>query len=613
MILLCSLGISWPVVAEAFLRIPPGVNGFKEVHVITTSEPKLPLKNIPPEKTINHSIQEVSRFFTNYPKVLLTISRVKDFDDLRLESDHFRFEEVLYRWVLQHRTKGNLHFCLAGGFKTMSATMQKAAALFGATEVFHVLADISIKTTEQVLQASAEGEIHYIALGSESGWPQFSKDSSSDFPLITGSDSEGNLILSSSDDSLRSRVKEIVERSHHIAASWNTIANLPFSSLAAQSPERLEWLKESLHEREDRDWVKQLPKVELHCHLGGFATYGDLLQQVRAAASFPSLLPEYSLPLFPDHWPTPRETVSLDRYMALGDATGSKLLKDPGCLKKQCELLYDALIEDYILYAEIRCSPNNYVTEGRSAWTVLSEIRETFDRCMKAAKSRDEERYCHLNLIVIATRKNTGDRSDISRHLSLAITASQHWTDGVRVVGVDLAGFESKESRAELFETDFEAVHRVGLAVTAHAGENDDAEGIWQAVFKLNARRLGHALHLKQSADLLRSVADRGIGIEMCPYANDQIKGFHPMKRKLEVYPLLDYLKAGCRVSVNTDNIGISAASLTENILYLATLVPGIRRMDLLQLQRNALETAFVAAEERNLLLKRYETVSMGE
>jgi adenosine deaminase len=62
--------------------------------------------------------------------------------------------------------------------------------------------------------------------------------------------------------------------------------------------------------------------------------------------------------------------------------------------------------------------------------------------------------------------------------------------------------------------------------ITAHAGENDDAEGIWQAVFKLHARRLGHALHLAQAPDLYRTVVERRIGVEMCPFANYQIRGF---------------------------------------------------------------------------------------
>lgn len=194
--------------------------------------------------------------------------------------------------------------------------------------------------------------------------------------------------------------------------------------------------------------------------------------------------------------------------------------------------------------------------------------------------------------------------AEASRHLALAITAADQWRGDhqCRVVGVDLAGFESRETRAALFMTDFEAVHRVGLAVTVHAGENDDAEGIWQAVFKLDARRLGHALHLADAPDLLRAVADRGVGVEMCPYANVQIKGFAPI-HGVASYPLRRDLEAGVRVTANTDNLGISAASLSDNLLLLAQLCPGITRREILQLQRNALDAAFISAQQRGPLL----------
>ena len=147
-------------------------------------------------------------------------------------------------------------------------------------------------------------------------------------------------------------------------------------------------------------------------------------------------------------------------------------------------------------------------------------------------------------------------------------------------------------------------MHRCGLALTVHAGENDDAEGIWRAVFDLNARRLGHALSLAESPELLRSVTDRGIGIEMCPYANLQIRGY-PLDTAAAAaaprrgYPLLEYLDAGARVTVNTDNIGISSATLTENLLLAARLAPGLTRLGLLRLQRHATEAAFLNAKDR--------------
>jgi adenosine deaminase len=65
--------------------------------------------------------------------------------------------------------------------------------------------------------------------------------------------------------------------------------------------------------------------------------------------------------------------------MKLGDANESTLLRDSGCRRRQCELLYDHLFEQNVIYAEIRCSPANYTSTNRSPWTVLCEIKAAFD------------------------------------------------------------------------------------------------------------------------------------------------------------------------------------------------------------------------------------------
>lgn len=240
---------------------------------------------------------------------------------------------------------------------------------------------------------------------------------------------------------------------------------------------------------------------------------------------------------------------------------------------------------------------------GLGLETAPETDRSTIEPCVTHAPTP----RCKVNLLVIGTRQQTGDfRAAIARHLALAVTASEHWRadPGCRVVGVDLAGFEDKSTRAHYFREEFTAIHRCGLALTVHAGENDDAEGIWSAVFDLNARRIGHGLHLADCPELLHSIAARGIGIEMCPYANYQIKGFHPMHGS-PIYPLKKYLQAGVKVSVNTDNIGISDASMSDNFLFLATLCSDLTRKDILTLLRNAIDTAFLSPADKTLLLTR--------
>ncbi len=603
--LLCTLGISWPIVPEAFFH---SEGAWSEVHVITTSGALV--KTAP-----------VIEFLRERMPGRFSVSQIRDVGDLRNAVDHQRFEEALFRWYLQHLDpQGPLPVvCLSGGYKSISAAMQKAASLFGAKEIFHVLADKVRQPTGpdrepgdlvQVLDAQSSGGLHYISLGIEPGWSLLKEFAPADFPLeleFSPADATVADFVSVLGDGrqLSEFITKQLQQVANRAAAWTTRGALPFDSLALLPVRELRWLQRALDPGADEAWVRALPKLELHCHLGGFATHGVELERVRAKALGPSTV-WLPAPPPPSNWPDPAAPVALDTYMHLGDATGSALLKDPGCLREQCAQLYAALQADRVLYAEIRCSPNNYASDERSAWTVLDDIRETFQRCMTETHERSEF-TSHVNLIVIATRKKNGDLSDISRHLALAITANQHHSEPTRcrVVGVDLAGFEEIETRAAYFTEDFRAIHRCGVAVTAHAGENDGAEGIWQAVYHLHARRLGHALHLKAAPDLLRTIVERRIGIEMCPYANFQIKGFSPMPHA-EQYPLRDYLQAGVTVTVNTDNMGISAANLSDNLLLLARLNPGITRMELLQLQRNAIETAFAGHALRSELLLRF-------
>lgn len=609
--LLISMGGSAAVVPEAFLL--PGIS-FGSVHVLTT-------EGVDTGGVIR-LMQELS------PGTRVRVTQVAGFKDLESEQDHYRFEEVLYRWMLESEPDpARRHVCVSGGYKTMSAAMAKAAAILGAAEVFHVLAgkcaaDASGKpqhpsTIPEILSARDGGHLQYVRLGREAGWPQLRRVVAGDYPLTTTA-AEGDVLqkVEAPNHGLRERILEVSVRAHRLADSWSSVEQMPFAELATWSREDLAWLEESLDPGvpADLQWLKRVPKVELHCHLGGFATRGMELERVRGSAEQPGKLPAVQAIDLPADWPVPAGPIGLETYRKLGDNNGSGLLRDAGCLRQQCKDLYRHLVEQGVVYAEVRCSPANYATDGRSPWQVLCDIRACFQEAMEQGRQGGAG-WCHVNLLVIGTRQTCGDfRAGIARHLALAVTAAEVWrTPGdCRVVGVDLAGFEDTSTRAHFFREEFVGVHRCGLALTVHAGENDDAEGIWSAVFDLNARRLGHALSLAESPELMASVAARGIAVEMCPYANLQIQGFAPFHAqrasggKAPAYPLLEYLKEGIRATVNTDNIGISGATLTDNLAMAARLCPGLTRMHVLQLQRNALDAAFVTPGERARLLKRF-------
>ncbi|MEP7266150.1 MAG: hypothetical protein ABI844_00895 [Saprospiraceae bacterium] len=560
------------LLVQAYLLLKQRNINCDEVHYIRTSDTQ-----------IKEDILE----FWKVNNVNIYISKLPNHGIYRSEKEYFESEDIFLNWYRSIAdTSDQCMVFLGGGNKVHASALQKSAFLFGASDVFHMLydgnRDTEPKSIQEVEIALLNRKILFFSLGAQQAWPAITN-------LNIKKENLGDIIRSIS--------------SNISSRTINAINEYPFESLGLLPANAVHWLMQPLHQGEDAHWISSLPKIELHCHLGGFAVSDNSLNHVRDAST--GIAPPLKAISFPPNWPLPKYNVSLIQYMHFGDNNGSYILKDLGCLECQISLLYDHLMDQNIRYAEIRCSPFNYVSKKYNAYDILQFIKDVFDKKMAYSDSSNK-RWCHVNLIIIGTRFLSGDTTSIENHIHLTIQSESNSSihGRCRIVGIDLAGYENIATRPALFESYFEPIHRAGIAITVHAGENDEAEGIWQAVFKLNARRIGHGLNLYQNQDLLKSIVNRKIGIEMCPFANYQIKGYTPMLTSLDTYPLLKYLEAGARVTVNTDNIGISSASLSDNFMLLAKLNPGITRLQILQLIRNGLEQAFIDVVLKNRLLK---------
>ena len=134
---------------------------------------------------------------------------------------------------------------------------------------------------------------------------------------------------------------------------------------------------------------------------------------------------------------------------------------------------------------------------------------------------------------------------------------------GYGVCAADLAGAEAAYPMAqfmELFqntrklEMPFTPVSYTHLDVykrqpfTLHAGECGSVQNIVDSV-KAGAGRIGHGIAMRGHYNIQKELADRGIGIEMCPISNLQTKA---VKSPSE-YPIREFLNTGLKVSINTD------------------------------------------------------------
>ena len=133
----------------------------------------------------------------------------------------------------------------------------------------------------------------------------------------------------------------------------------------------------------------------------------------------------------------------------------------------------------------------------------------------------------------------------------------------------------------------FTETKKMGMPFTLHAGECGNPQNVIDSI-NVGAGRIGHGIAMRGNQEIRKKVKKAGIGIEMCPISNLQTKSVNSMAE----YPMREFLDAGLKVSVNTDNRTVSNTSLTKELEFIQKN-NGIRDEEILQMMKNAIDTAF--------------------
>ncbi len=349
------------------------------------------------------------------------------------------------------------------------------------------------------------------------------------------------------------------------------------------------------------EFVRAIPKSELHCHLDGSIRPGTL---VELAQEKKIKLPSYEIDGL-------KQLVFKDTYKDLNDylkgfAYTLAVLQEPESLERVSYELAEDCFNEGVRYLEVRFAPQLHVSDRFSVEAVLKSVHSGLERFEKTANQRPEivsgeEPEFRFGIICCAMRMFNSDFSDYFRQFStvhqyspsnkilslasqeLAYTVVKIRDDlGLPIVGFDLAGSEDGFPAEEHVEA-FRYAHRHFLKKTVHAGEAYGPESIFQAITDLYADRIGHGFHLysanlitdetitdteKYISDLAQFIADRRITIEVCLTSNRQTM---PNLKGWENHSFNKFLEAGLSVSLCTDNRTISNTTLTDEIMLAVT------------------------------------------
>ncbi|MFZ1990782.1 MAG: adenosine deaminase [Alphaproteobacteria bacterium] len=154
----------------------------------------------------------------------------------------------------------------------------------------------------------------------------------------------------------------------------------------------------------------------------------------------------------------------------------------------------------------------------------------------------------------------------MSRHCRIeALTA---WLEPFLDLGfyetLDLSGDEFAQP-IENFAPFFARAKKAGFRLKAHVGEWGDAASVQRAVEVLDLDEVQHGIAAADSPPVMRFLASHKIRLNICPTSNLMLSRVDSLAQ----HPIRKLFDAGVRVTINTDDVLVFGASVSQEFLSL--------------------------------------------
>lgn len=277
------------------------------------------------------------------------------------------------------------------------------------------------------------------------------------------------------------------------------------------------------------EFLRKLPKVELHCHLEGSVRPATAIELAKAHdVELPSDDPErlYDYDNLPD-------------FLVVYVAISRSIVSRDEFARVTFESLEDGVTLGNLKYREMFYNPTNHYAYGVDYRTSLDGV---IDGIRQA-----EERYGVRCRLIVGINKYDGPEAATE----LVREVLEHPRDEVIGIGSDHLAPDNHE-RPEMFADAYRLAREGGLRVTAHAGEIDSssAQDVLAAMDQLGCMRIEHGYHVIDDPEAVDRCRRERVAFTCCPHSSEKLSGWtdyptHPIKRMLD---------EGLLVCFNTDD-----------------------------------------------------------
>jgi len=327
------------------------------------------------------------------------------------------------------------------------------------------------------------------------------------------------------------------------------------------------------------DWLRKLPKVELHLHLEGTIQPETLLELSRRHDAEP-LTAEAAKKLY-----------IYENFLGFMDsfkAVSARLVRPD-----DYELITYNMIRDLaaqgVVHAEV------YISFGIIYYWKKAEV-EPYVEAIERGRERGEKEFGTTVYWLIDAVRHFG-AEEAAKVFRKAAELREKYPS---IVGIGIGGDEARGS-ADLFRESYAEAKAAGLRLTAHAGETIGPESIWAAI-NIGAERVGHALAAQHDSELMDVLAAKQIPLELNVTSNLRTG----CCKSLDDHPVKLYFESGLMVTINSDDPPMFGSDLlAEYVLVQDRFEFSLEQMR--ELAANAVEASFLPPERKLDLLRRVE------
>ncbi|RMJ04186.1 Adenine deaminase [Marinobacter litoralis] len=311
----------------------------------------------------------------------------------------------------------------------------------------------------------------------------------------------------------------------------------------------------------NEDWLKALPKAELHLHLEG-ALEPELMFTLARRNGIE--LPWSDVDALRQAYSFNNLQEFLDLYYQ-----GANVLRTEQDFYDLTWAYLQKCQAQGVVHVEPFYDPQTHTERGIPFEVAINGI-------CTALRDGREQLGISSGLILSFLRHLSED--DAFRTLEQAMP----FRDQFFAVGLDSSEQGHPPSK---FERVFAKARAEGLLAVAHAGEEGPPEYIWQALDLLKVSRIDHGVRAAEDPRLLDRLADEQIPLTVCPLSNTKLQVFSDMSE----HNILELLERGLKVTVNSDDPSYFGGYVLENFLALRDGL-GMTEQQARQLAQNSMD-----------------------